>query len=77
MLNCNHGCYFSFGGDKCNVCGLSRIVNGKPRAGRCHYSIEKGDPKKRYVDSRRQCRNKTTDPSGYCHEHRVHGQGGW
>ena len=37
----------------------------------CNHQIEKRRAGRRYVDSRRQCRNMTRHASGYCHHHRV------
>lgn len=38
----------------------------------CYYQIERRGKGKRYVYSRRRCRNKTTRACGLCHVHCWH-----
>lgn len=37
---------------------------------RCNFSLEGPSRPSGVVAWRRRCKNKTTDPSGYCHQHR-------
>ena len=41
----------------------------KPKAEQCHEPIERRTPGKRYVNARWRCGNRTTNVTGYCHQH--------